>query len=168
MVGVYRNIGDVRHQNNWMLIVRDNLAYLAAGYGGIQVVDVSNPASPTMLLHYQGMSGNTAAAVYALELDGNILHALIDRFEPTIFCSPSSSFPSHPSYVNYDHSGGPLSLAEIATSRLCYGGAGGPELMTKSGITFCSFSTLPDNRNPASPVIMPSIITRTNPRAMLA
>lgn len=47
-VGVYQSTGD----ENWGIDVHDSLAYLGAGTGGLEIVDVSTPSAPVRVGHY--------------------------------------------------------------------------------------------------------------------
>jgi hypothetical protein len=149
VVGVYYGPGDATKQQHWKVVVRDNLAYLAAGNGGIQIVDVSNPASPTMVSQYLSQ-GTIDGHVDSVELDGNVLRTGQQEFEPP-FCSS----PPSPGYYNYDVSN-PLAITPILGSHGCVGVL--KRLATKGGVTFSGLggggnSTIClDTSNPTGPV----------------
>jgi hypothetical protein len=73
VLGVYRTPLDYKHLGAWSVQLRDNLAYLAAGHGGVHVVNVANPAVPALVQQYTEVGG--AFYVCGVELDGDILHA---------------------------------------------------------------------------------------------
>jgi hypothetical protein len=54
-VGVYQSTGD----GNWGIDVQDGLAYLGAGTGGLDIVDVSTPSAPVRVGHHPVPSGLT-------------------------------------------------------------------------------------------------------------
>jgi hypothetical protein len=148
VIGVYRAPVDYRHLGFWNLQIRKNLAYLSAGHGGIQVVDVSNAALPT-LVHQYTQLGASDFDVHAVELDGNILHATYNA-APGGLCYANFDISTAPSVTPI---GAPLPLP---LSR--FGNVPPHRLTTKHGISFCGgsvhFIDRVDTRNPLNPAFL--------------
>ncbi len=75
VIGVYQTPPDPKGVSpgidNWGIAVRDGIAYLAAGWAGVQIVDVSNPGNP---VHVGGFPFGPDVKSVDLELDGDVLH----------------------------------------------------------------------------------------------
>ncbi len=66
---------DRQHRmTNWGIAVRDGQAYVAAGYGGFQVLDVSDPAAPTLAGEFSPWPAGAMSVGLELSPDEPIVH----------------------------------------------------------------------------------------------
>jgi hypothetical protein len=122
-VGFYSTTG-----NNWGVTVSGNHAYLAKGGNGLQVIDVSDPTSPTLAGSYNTTGDSRAVAVsgdHAFVADGGSGIQVIDISDPT---TPTLD-------GNYDTPGWALDIVISGDHAFMAGGANGLQVIAISDPT---------------------------------
>ncbi len=104
VVGIYRSPTGPNTQGHGGLVLRDGLVYLAAGFGGVDIVDISNPALPVRVGNVPALPIGTL--VRGVELDGQILR--MSAYRPTgcpgggqglFLLSLDATDPTHPIFL---------------------------------------------------------------------
>ncbi len=142
---------DTGSSNNWGIAVRNGLAYIGAGWAGLQVLDVSNPAVPSLAGAFPFDPSRCAVGV---ELAGDVLHVGAHH---CYACGP-------PQLANFDVSD-VQNIAEMGSVSLRTSNFYGPWSVTtrNDGVTFTgrgSYSETVDNSDPYNPLVLCQNSTR--------
>lgn len=126
---------------NTDIAVRDNLAYLAAGHGGIHAVNVANPASPTKVGSAILPVGLRATAI---ELDGDFAHLGVHKGVGGL-------------YNNYDISDTTLPSIALPLLGSVEIGQGPDTIATREGFSYLAMDNalnIVDTTAPAAPALV--------------
>jgi hypothetical protein len=130
VVGVYQAAQGVSPDwpgvNCWDVAIQDNLAYFTAGYGGLQVVDVANPANPVMIGQYLPSTECPFSHVRAIQVSGPIAYVGFEcvGWLRTLDVSNPAAI-SVLDGVEYPVARGPWSIATDLSGHVFFGQHGG-------------------------------------------
>jgi hypothetical protein len=85
--------------------VQGDYAYIAAGYHGLRVVDVSDPANPTEVGFCQPLPEEESFAMSFLKVQGDYVYATVSGYDAIGFWVFDVSDPTNPTDVGFVHWG---------------------------------------------------------------